>query len=264
MFNRYSNVSVVMMFAGSLFAAACDEPKPTTTTATATAATSTMPTTAAVASGAASALASTTASASASAAATSTAPIATLAAGNFDIDPSHSRMGFSVKHMMVSSTRGEFRKFTGAATINPTDLAKSSVTIDIDPDSIDTHEPKRDTHLKSPDFFDTKKFPKMTFKSTSIEKVASGYKVTGNLTMRDVTKPVTLDVDNFSAESKDPYGNLRTGTHATGKLNRTDFGLKYNSVLETGGVAVGEEVTLDFEIELIRKKEGDAKAPATK
>ena len=244
-----------MVFAGSLFATACDDPKPTTSTAMATAATS--------AANAAPQVAVSSAGPSANASA-APSPAPTFAAGNFDLDPVHSRMGFSVKHMMVSSTRGEFRKFTGTAAIHPADLAKSNVNIDIDADSIDTHEAKRDTHLRSPDFFDTKKFPKVTFKSTAIEKVANGYKVTGNLTMRDVTKLITLDVDNFSAELKDPYGNQRIGTHASGKVNRSDFGLKYNPALETGGVVVGEEVTLDFEIELIRKKEGDIKASVAK
>lgn len=246
-------VPALFVFAASIGVAACDEPKATTTTATASATAQT----------AAPALSSAAVSAAPSATATApAAPAVVLAPGSFDLDLSHSRMGFGVKHMMVSNVRGEFRKFSGTATIDQADLAKSNVSIDIDADSIDTHDAKRDTHLRSPDFFDTKKFPKVTFKSTAIEKSSHGYKVTGNLTMRDVTKPVTLEVEPFSAESKDPYGNARTGTHAVGKINRTDFGLKYNSVLETGGVAVGEEVTLDFDIELVRKKEGAAAVPS--
>ncbi len=173
--------------------------------------------------------------------------------GDYDIDTSHSRLGFSVRHMMVSNVRGQFTKWSGHAHIDEGNLAASNVALEIDPTSIDTNEPKRDTHLKSPDFFDTAKFPKMTFVSKSIERSGAGYKVTGDLTMRDVTKSIVLDVDALSPEQKDPWGGLRRGTHATGKLNRKDFGLSWGKVMESGGAVVGDEVTLDIEIEMTKK-----------
>ena len=139
---------------------------------------------------------------------------------------------------------------------------RDSVNVDIDTTTIDTTDPKRDEHLRSPEFFDVKKFPKMTFKSTEVSRSGQGYKVVGNLTIKDVTKPVTLTVDSIVKETKDPWGMVRRGTHASAKIDRKEFGLNWNKALETGGVAVGDEVTLDLEIELI-KKDPNAK-PAEK
>jgi polyisoprenoid-binding protein YceI len=177
----------------------------------------------------------------------------------YDLDLSHTKVGFSVRHMMVSNTRGEFKAFSGKANIDQGDLSKMSLQVEIDVSSIDTGDKKRDTHLNSADFFDTKKFPKMTFKSTKVEADGEGYKVTGDLTIKDVTKAVVLKVDPLTAEMKGMYGGFLRGTHATATINRTDFGLKYNAAIEAGGVAIGEEVKLDFEIELSRKADG---APA--
>lgn len=200
------------------------------------------------------------ASASASAAAVApTDPPADPAA--FDLDLSHSRVSFSVRHMMVSNTRGQFGKFTGNVFIDEKDPKSSNVTVEIETASIDTSDPKRDEHLKSPDFFDVKKFPKMTFKSTSVERAGAGYKVLGDLTIKDVKKPVTLTVDPIVKETKDLYGMIRRGTHATTKIDRKEFGLTWNKALETGGVAVGDEITIDLEIELVKKVDKDAGAP---
>jgi polyisoprenoid-binding protein YceI len=172
----------------------------------------------------------------------------------YDIDAAHSRVGFSVRHMMVSTVRGEFKKFTGTAYIDEKNPSASKVTLDADVGSIDTGEPKRDAHLKSPDFFDATKFPKLTFASTSVSRTAAGYAIKGDLTIHGVTKPLTLDVDALSPEMKDPWGGLRRGTHAHGKIDRKDFGLTWNKALETGGAVVGDEVTLDLDVELLKQQ----------
>ncbi|MCK6544732.1 YceI family protein [Myxococcota bacterium] len=207
-------------------------------------------------------LSKTTALASLTLAAMLAAPSAAQAS-QWELDASHSRIGFKVRHMMVTNTRGQFSKFTGTVNLDDKNPVKSSVELSIDVDSIDTADEKRDGHLKSPDFFDAAKFPKMTFKSTKIEKAGKGYKVTGDLTIRDVTKPVTLTVEGPAKPAKDPWGNMRSGVSATGVINRKDFGLTWNAALETGGVAVGEEVTLEIEVELMQKPAA-APAPATK
>lgn len=212
---------------------------------------------------AASSAAATTASASASAAAAApTDPPADPAA--FDIDASHSRVSFSVRHMMVSNTRGQFGKFTGQVFLDEKDPKASNVSVEIDTASIDTADAKRDEHLKSPDFFDVKKFPKMSFKSTSVERSGAGWKVVGDLTIKDVKKPVTLTVDPIVKETKDPWGMVRRGTHAQTKIDRKEFGLSWNKALETGGVAVGDEITIDLDVELVKKVEKDAGAAAPK
>jgi polyisoprenoid-binding protein YceI len=212
----------------------------------------------------------TVAAAAPSASATMTAkPVATVAAApalpsaDYAIDVGHSQVGFSVKHMMVSNVKGSFKKFAGNVHLDESDLSKMTVELSIETDSVDSADVKRDTHLKSPEFFDVKKFPKMTFKSTKVERAGEGYKVMGDLTIRDVTKPVELSVTGLSGESKDPWGGFRRGATATAKVNRTDFGLKWNAVLETGGVAVAEEVTLILEVELLKKKDTAASATAT-
>jgi polyisoprenoid-binding protein YceI len=180
-------------------------------------------------------------------------PSAAHATG-WDIDPTHSKLGFSIRHLMVSNVHGQFKKWTGTIEIDDKDPTKSKVEISADIDSIDTDDEKRDTHLKSPDFFDAAKFPKMTFKSTKIAKSGKGYKVTGDLTIKDVTKSVTLDVDGPAKAVKDPWGGERSGATVTGVVKRSDYGLKWNAPLETGGVALGEDVKLEIEVELTKKK----------
>lgn len=186
-------------------------------------------------------------------------------AAEFVIDSAHSAANFSVKHMMVSNVRGAFSKVTGSANIDEKDITKSTVEAVIDATTVNTNEPKRDEHLRSADFFDTAKYPTITFKSTKVEQAGQNLKVTGNLTMHGVTKPVVLDVEGFTTEAKDPWGNIKRGGTATTKINRKDFGLGWNSVLETGGVAVGEEVAITLDLELNKKQApAAASAPAAK
>ncbi|HYO59592.1 YceI family protein [Archangium sp.] len=187
-------------------------------------------------------------------------------AAEYVVDSGHSNAQFSVKHMMVSNVRGSFSKVTGKAVIDEKDITKSTVEATIDTATVNTNEPKRDEHLRSADFFDTAKYPNITFKSTKVEKAGANLKVSGDLTMHGVTKPVVLDVEGFNTESKDPWGNIKRGGVATTKINRKDFGLGWNSVLETGGVAVGEEVaiTIDLELNKAQAPAPAAAAPATK
>jgi polyisoprenoid-binding protein YceI len=167
------------------------------------------------------------------------------------VDPAHSSASFAVKHMMVSTVRGNFGKVTGKVSYDPKDPTRSSSIIEIDPASIDTRNDQRDTHLKSADFFDVGKCPNMTFKSTKVEKGSDKhYNVTGELTMHCTTKLVTLDVESFNGPVKGPQGANLYATTATGKLSRKDFGLLWNKALEAGGVAVGDEVLLTVELEM--------------
>jgi polyisoprenoid-binding protein YceI len=167
------------------------------------------------------------------------------------LDTSHTSVGFSVPHLVVSSVDGRFKEATAKITLDEADLTKSQVTVEINAASIDTGDQKRDDHLKAPDFFDAKKFPKLTFKSTKIAKAGAGYKLTGDLTIRDVTKSVTLDA-TVSAPVKTPWGNQARAAKVSGKIKRGDFGLKWNKALETGGVVVGEEVTIDVKAEVTK------------
>jgi polyisoprenoid-binding protein YceI len=200
------------------------------------------------------------------AAATLSLPAAASAAtASYDIDPAHSGAQFAVKHMMVSTVRGEFGKLAGSVAIDDKDLKGSSVEATIDASSITTHQEQRDAHLRSPDFFDVAKYPIITFKSTEVKKAGNGkYKVLGNLTMHGVTKPVILDVESPGLEVKDPYGKMKRGAVATTKLNRKDFGLNWNKALEAGGVLVGDAVNITLDLSLARKDEAPATASATK
>jgi polyisoprenoid-binding protein YceI len=175
-------------------------------------------------------------------------------ASTWNLDPDHSNVGFKVRHLMVSNVKGNFDKFSGTINIDDKDITKSTVQVSIDTSSINTNVQKRDEHLKSPDFFDVAKYPTMTFVSKKVAKAGKDkLKVTGYLTLHGVTKEVVLEVEGPSADSKDPWGNIRKGATATAKINRKDFGLVWNKALETGGVAVGEEVTIVLEAEMIRK-----------
>lgn len=182
------------------------------------------------------------------------APTLVMAAA-WNIDPDHSAVEFKVRHLMVSNVKGSFGKVSGVVIVDEKDITKSKVTATIDTTSIDTGVVKRDDHLKSADFLEVAKYPTMTFVSTNIAKNGSGkLKVTGDLTLHGVTRPVVLDVEGPSQEIKDPMGNLRTGASATAKINRKDFGLTWNKMLEAGGVAVGDEVIINIEVELIKAK----------
>ena len=176
-------------------------------------------------------------------------------ATTWNIDPDHSNIGFKVRHLMVSNVKGSFDKHTGVVDINDKDITKSKVEVTIDTASINTNVQKRDEHLRSADFFDVAKYPTMTFVSKKVAKAGKDkLKVTGDLTLHGITKEVVLDVEGPTKESKDPYGNIRSGVVAGTKINRKDFGLVWNAALETGGVAVGEEVTISMEIEMIKGK----------
>jgi polyisoprenoid-binding protein YceI len=167
------------------------------------------------------------------------------------LDTSHTNIGFSVPHLVVSSVEGRFKEASSKVKLDDADLTKSEVSVDINAASIDTGDAKRDDHLKSPEFFDAKKFPKLSFKSTKIVKAGTGYKLTGNLTIRDVTKAVTLDA-TLSAPVKTPWGNHARAAKLSGKVKRSDFGLKWNKALEAGGFVIGEEVTLNVNAEVTK------------
>lgn len=185
-------------------------------------------------------------------------------ASTWEIDSAHSVALFAVKHMMVSTVHGKLGKVSGTVQMDDKDVTKSTVEATVDATGIDTAEPSRDNHLKSPDFFDAAKYPTITFKSTRIKKGAGNHlTVTGDLTMHGVTKPVTLAVTYSPTEAKDPQGHIRRGASAAARVNRKDFGLNWNKALETGGVIVGDEVDLTLEVELI-KSTGSAKGAPPK
>jgi polyisoprenoid-binding protein YceI len=169
------------------------------------------------------------------------------------IDPAHSSAGFKVKHMMISNVKGAFTGITGTLVENTEDPTKSTIDAVIDVNTLSTGDADRDTHLKNPDFFDAESHTHMKFKSTKVVKDGdSEYKVTGDLTVHGVTKPVVFEVEGLGAPGKDPYGNTRTGLEATTKINRKDFGLVYNAALETGGILIGEDVTITLDIQFLK------------
>jgi polyisoprenoid-binding protein YceI len=171
----------------------------------------------------------------------------------WNIDPVHSHAEFKVRHMMISNVKGEFKGIKGALKHNEADSTRSAVEISIDATTIDTGEAQRDGHLKSPDFLDVEKFPTLTFKSTRVAKSKSGdVKVSGDLTIHGVTRNVELDVEGPSAPTKDPWGNTRIGLSATTRINRKDFGLAWNTALETGGFLVGDEVNITLDVQFIK------------
>jgi len=179
------------------------------------------------------------------------APLAALAEPqSWSIDPAHSQTTFSVRHMVISTVRGAFQKTNGTVRIDDADLSRSTVEATIDAGSIDTRVEQRDNHLRSPDFFDVAKFPNITFKSTKVEKAGPGkLKVTGDLTIHGVTKSVVLDVDGPTEAIKDGKG-LRRGLTATTSINRQDYGLKWNKMVEAGPI-VGDEVKIEIEAEIV-------------
>jgi len=182
---------------------------------------------------------------------TTTASQATTTTWN--LDPAHSAAEFKVKHMMISNVRGGFRGLKGVLTLDDTNPTGSAVKATADVNTISTGDDQRDGHLKSADFFDAAQFPEIAFQSTEVKKTGEDeYKVTGELTIHGVTKQVTFAVDGPGAPGKDPWGNLRVGLSAMTKINRKDFGLTWNSALETGGVLVGEEVGLTLDVQFIK------------
>jgi polyisoprenoid-binding protein YceI len=188
---------------------------------------------------------------------------ASASATTWELDPAHSGMEFSVRHMMVSTVKGRFEKIKGTVEFDDKDVTKSTVEVTIDLASVNTNEPKRDTHLKSPDFFDVAKFPTATFKSTKIQKAGKNkLKVTGDLNLHGVTKPVVLEVEGPTDAFKTPFGTTVRGVHATGKIDRKDFEIGWNKVLDNGGVVVGNEVSLELNAELTEKVTTPAAKPA--
>lgn len=178
---------------------------------------------------------------------------AQTAVSTWTIDPAHSIAEFAVRHMMVSTVKGRFRSMEGTITLDEEQPERSSVVASIDVASIDTAQPDRDAHLRSDDFFNAERFPKMTFRSTRVERVDDErWKIYGDLTIRDVTKEVVLDTE-FDGRVNDPWGNERVGFSATTELNRQDFGLRWNQLLETGGVVVGDRVKVSLHIEAVRQ-----------
>jgi polyisoprenoid-binding protein YceI len=170
------------------------------------------------------------------------------------IDPQHSSAQFSVRHMAISTVRGAFSKVNGTIVLDDKDVAKSTVDVTIDVSTVDTREPPRDNDLRSDKFFDVAHFPVMTFKSKRVEQVAPGkLKVTGDLTIRGTTKEVVLDVEGPTPSVKDPWGNVRAAATATSKVNRQDFGVKWNATLDNGGVVVGDDVNIVIDAEMIKQ-----------
>jgi polyisoprenoid-binding protein YceI len=171
----------------------------------------------------------------------------------YQIDPAHSAAHFSVRHMMLSNVRGTFTGVTGTLAYDPSDPGSTQIDVTIDASTINTGDAKRDGHLKSPDFLDVAQFPVITFKGKRVEKTGdSEFKVTGDLTIHGVTREVSLKVEDVSAETKDPWGLTRFGSTAKSKIDRRQFGLVWNAALETGGVVVGDEVKLEFDLEFTR------------
>ncbi len=179
----------------------------------------------------------------------------------WQIDPQHSSAQFAVRHLGLSTVRGAFSKLSGTMVLDDQDITKSSVEVSIDVNTVDTREPDRDKDLRSERFFDVAHFPTMTFKSRKVEQVAPGkLRVTGDLTIRGMTKEVVLEVEGPTAPVKDPWGNQRVAVTATTKVNRQDFGVKWNAKLDNGGVVVSDDVNITIDAELIQKaaaKSGD-------
>lgn len=172
---------------------------------------------------------------------------------SYQIDPTHSSIGFTVRHMMFSKVHGRFGRFTSELALDSADLTRSSVKVEIDAASIDTGVADRDGHLRSPDFFDAAKFPTLRFESRSIAKTADGYQMTGDLTIRDVTKSVTLDV-TAEGQGKDPWGNQRALFSAKTNILRSEYGLTWNQALEAGGVLVSDKIEIQIDVQAVEQK----------
>lgn len=176
----------------------------------------------------------------------------TALAGTYSIDPAHSRIGFVARHAMVTKVRGSFNEFEGTGRLDPDNPEQTSLHLTINAKSIDTRNADRDEHLRSNDFFDMNTYPSITFASTSVERIGEDRtKVTGDLTIKGVTKPVSIDFD-YTGTVVDPFGNTRLGLEGTTTVNRKDWGINWNAALEAGGVLVGENVNLEFEVSAIR------------
>lgn len=175
-----------------------------------------------------------------------------MATKTWNIDTVHSGIHFSVRHMVFAKVRGRFASWTGSLTLDPEDLTRASVTAEIDASSIDTGVADRDGHLRTPDFLDVERFPKLRFASTRVEKVGGDrYRIHGNLTIRDVTREVVLDAE-YGGTAQDPWGNQRAAFTASTAIERGDYGLKWNQLLEAGGVLVGERIDIELEVQAVQ------------
>jgi len=182
----------------------------------------------------------------------STVTIPSTLTGSYTIDPTHSRIGFVARHAMVTKVRGSFNEFEGTAYLDADDPSKSNGRLTIKVASVDTRNADRDGHLRNNDFFDAPTYPEITFVSTAVEAVDSDtFRVTGDLTIKDVTKPVSVDFE-YTGAAVDPFGNQRVGLEGSTTVNRKDWGVNWNAALEAGGVLVSEKVTLEFEISAVR------------
>ena len=172
--------------------------------------------------------------------------------GDYALDPTHSRLGFSTRHAMVTTVRGQFKEFTGEAVVDTADPAASQVDVKIQATSVDTGVADRDGHLRSADFFDVETYPEITFVSTDVTRDGSDWTITGDLTIKDVTKPIAIEFEE-NGSARDPFGNLRIGFEGKAVLNRKDWGLTWNAALETGGFLVSDKIKLEFDISAIAK-----------
>jgi len=174
--------------------------------------------------------------------------------GTYNLDPAHTRLAFVARHAMVTKVRGHFNEFSGVLSINAEDPSKSSAEVSIDVASVTTGNEDRDNHLRTNDFFDVPNFPSWSFKSTSAEKVGEDtYRITGDLTIKDTTKPISIDFEHTGAV-KDPWGNTRIGFEGRTTVNRKDWGVGWNVALEAGGVLVGEKVTLELDVSAVKEQ----------
>ena len=171
--------------------------------------------------------------------------------GDYTLDSSHSRLGFVARHAVVTKVRGQFGEWNATAHIDADNPAASSVKVTINPGSVSTGAPDRDAHLASADFFDVEKFPEWSFTSTEVTREGTDWVITGDFTVRDVTKSITIAFEE-TGSAKDPFGNIRVGFEGGTEINRKDFGLTWNAALETGGVLVGEKIVLEFEVSAIK------------
>ncbi|WP_220096047.1 YceI family protein [Daejeonella oryzae] len=168
------------------------------------------------------------------------------------VDPTHSEVHFKVKHLVISTVTGTFKVFSGSLETENDDFTDAQIKFSLDANSVDTNQTQRDEHLKSADFFDAEKFPEIKFQSSSFEKDGDDYKLLGNLTIKDVTKPVKLDVE-FGGSATDFYGNLKAGFEVSGKINRKDYGLVWSGVTEAGAIVVGEDIKINVNLQFARQ-----------
>lgn len=183
---------------------------------------------------------------------TDTATTGTDLTGTYQLDPSHTRLGFVARHAMVTKVRGQFSRFAGTLVLDGADPARSTAEVQIEVDSVSTGDEGRDAHLRSPDFFDAEQFPHITFTSTSAQVVGDGeFRLAGDLTIKGVTRPVTLHIE-YTGSALDPFGNTRTGFEGSVEVNRKDWGLTWNAALETGGILVSDKIKLELDVSAVK------------